>query len=90
MVHYHIRWSSKELLDWEPHPSRATAEGRAQQLVQSGETFTIEKGDDACPRCGGAFRLTPADTGAIKAGPGDELCASRGQPPSTGEGETPP
>jgi len=30
MLHYHIRWSRKEFLDWEAHPSRAEADARAK------------------------------------------------------------
>src|SRR5690348_7067904 len=51
MNHYHIKWSSKEVLDWEAFGSRAEAETAAQQLVRWGETYTIEERDEACPRC---------------------------------------
>lgn len=51
MLHYHIRWSSKQLLDWEAHPSRADAEARANNLVRPGETYTIEEHNESCPRC---------------------------------------
>lgn len=64
MAHYHIRWSSKEVLDWEAHPSRAEAETRAKQLARSGETYTIEERDECCPRCVEAFRLKRAEANA--------------------------
>lgn len=66
MPHYYIRWSRKEFLDWEAHPSRAEADARAKQLVGSGETYTIEECDDCSHRCGEAFpfRLEPVDTNA--------------------------
>ena len=59
-AHYHIRWSSKELLDWEPFDTRTDAEARAAQLVRSGETFTIEECDETCPRCTKTFHYQPA------------------------------
>jgi len=55
--HYHIRWSTKEVLDWEAFESRADAEASAAQLVCPDETYTIEERDEDCPRCGNAGRL---------------------------------
>ena len=40
---YHIRWNTKDDLDWECHPSVKSAEAAARQLVLPGETYTIEK-----------------------------------------------
>lgn len=56
-MHYHIRWSTKELLDWAAFPSRAEAEASAKQLVRSGETYVIEERDESCPRCLKSFNL---------------------------------
>lgn len=61
MPHYHIRWSTKEVLDWEAFDSRAEAETSAQQLVRLGETYTIEERDEDCPRCWKSFHLKQAD-----------------------------
>lgn len=57
MTHYHIHWSGRDTLDWERFSSRGEAEASAKQLVRSGETYTIEERDDACPRCHAAFAL---------------------------------
>lgn len=50
-VHFHIHWSTCEILDWQAFPSRASAEQCAHDLVQPDETFTIETRDETCPRC---------------------------------------
>jgi hypothetical protein len=64
-MHYHIRWSTKEVLDWEAFESRAEAEAAAQQLVQPDETYTIIERDESCPRCRKAFKLkTSSETEA--------------------------
>ena len=63
MTHYHIRWSGKELLDWQRFSTPEEARTRARQLVRLGETYTIEERDDeTCPRCKGtmnAFSMHP-------------------------------
>jgi hypothetical protein len=52
MTHYHIRWSGKDLLDWQRFNTPEEAKARARQLVRLGETYTIEEHEDnACPRC---------------------------------------
>lgn len=51
MPHYHIRWSGRAVLDWEPFSTRVEAEASAKQLVRSGETYNIEERDGDCPRC---------------------------------------
>jgi hypothetical protein len=61
MVHYHIRWSTKGVLDWEAFDSREEAEASAQELVRLGETYTIEERDDNCPRCWKSFHIRQAD-----------------------------
>lgn len=61
MAHYHIHWSTKEILDWEAFDSSAEAETSAQQLVRPGETYTIEERAENCPRCWKSFRLRKAD-----------------------------
>jgi len=57
MNHFHIRWSTKEVLDWQAFDSHTEATERAAQLVRPGETYKIEKRDESCPRCWRAFRL---------------------------------
>lgn len=49
-AHFHIRWGSGRL-DWEPFNSRDDAEFRAQELVRSRETYSIEQFDKSCQRC---------------------------------------
>lgn len=56
MQHFHIRWSTKDTLDWESFASPAEAEASARKLVRLGETYTIEERDEACPRCRAAFK----------------------------------
>ena len=51
MTHYHIRWSGKELLDWQRFSTPEEAKARARQLVRQGETYTIEEHDETCSRC---------------------------------------
>jgi hypothetical protein len=51
MKHYHIRWSTRPVLDWEPFETRAEAEAVAKQLVRYGETYKIEEFDESCARC---------------------------------------
>jgi hypothetical protein len=57
MTHYHIRWSGNVPLDWECFGTRAGAEASAKQLVRRGETYTIEKHDESCPRCRTAMEV---------------------------------
>lgn len=49
-AHYHIRWDSGRV-DWEPFSSREEAEWRAQEIVMSRETYSIEQFDRLCERC---------------------------------------
>lgn len=56
MPHYHIRWSSKQELDWERHESRSDAEKSAKQLLRDGETYAIEEHGDGCQRCRTALK----------------------------------
>lgn len=60
MSHYHIRWSGKDILDWERFGSRTEAEVRARELVRRGETYTIEEYDRSCPRCPDVFESVAA------------------------------
>jgi hypothetical protein len=55
-VHYHIRWSGKESLDWESFGMREEAETGAKRLVRSGETYVIEEFGAECPRCRAAMQ----------------------------------
>ena len=50
-VHYHIRWSGNDTLDWDCFDTRSAAEERARELVRSNENYTIEEQDETCPRC---------------------------------------
>lgn len=50
-LHYHIRWSTKEDLDWQAFDTAAEAESAAANMVQSGETYTVEEVDEICSRC---------------------------------------
>src|SRR5215469_6360335 len=72
MSHYHIRWSSKEVLDWEAHPSRVEAVASANKLVRCGETYTIEERDDRCPRCWKSFDLKRSDPNPTQTYPWQE------------------
>jgi hypothetical protein len=55
MTHYHIRWSGNELLDWQRFSTPEEAKVSARELVRQGETYVIEKHDEACPRCQAAI-----------------------------------
>ena len=57
LLQFHIRWSSKTMLDWESFKTRKEAEASANQLVRSSETYTIEQRDETCPRCTAASIL---------------------------------
>lgn len=50
-VHYHIRWSSKDDLDWERFATRAEAERRANELALTGETYVVEARGESCSQC---------------------------------------
>jgi hypothetical protein len=54
-LHYHIRWSSSSLLDWQSFASREEAEIAAKELVQENETYTIETATIGCKPCLEAF-----------------------------------
>ena len=47
-------------LDWERFDTHAAAEESAKQLMRLGETYTIEKYDEACPRCRDAMNAKSA------------------------------
>jgi hypothetical protein len=51
MTHYHIRWSTTSLLDWQRFETRPEAQQAAKGLVGSGETCEIEEVDTSCARC---------------------------------------
>lgn len=53
MIHYHIRWSSKnrKTLDWERFDTAEKAEDSAKRLVLPGENYSIEQFDSDCLRC---------------------------------------
>jgi hypothetical protein len=62
MPHYHIRWSTKEILDWEAFDGKAEAEAAAQQLVRLGETYLIVERDGSCPRCRESLKLKKTES----------------------------
>lgn len=59
-LHYHIRWSGKEMLDWQAFASRDEAEARARELVRPGEAYAIEAHGQLCRRCQAAMTLKQA------------------------------
>jgi hypothetical protein len=50
-IHFHIRWTDSEKLDWERFNSREDAEVSAEQLMRPGESYEIEEFDDSCAEC---------------------------------------
>jgi hypothetical protein len=50
VIHCHIRWSNTKL-DWERFLTDEEAQSRASELVQPGESYTIEAFDSNCPQC---------------------------------------
>ena len=51
-THFHIHWTIKKILDWEPFKSHADALARAKELSGTGELFTIAEVSVKCPVCG--------------------------------------
>ncbi len=52
-THFHIRWSTAALLDWQSFHTRDEAEHIAKELAHPHETYTIEEMlDESCQRCG--------------------------------------
>jgi hypothetical protein len=49
--HYHIRWSGDPALDWDCFTTAEEAKCCADQMVRSGEDYTVEKFGDDCVRC---------------------------------------
>jgi hypothetical protein len=50
-VHYHIRWSTSTLLDWQAFSRLTEAEAVAKHLVRGDETYSIEAFGADCKRC---------------------------------------
>jgi hypothetical protein len=50
-LHYHIRWSTKPNLDWQPFDTAAEAETAATYMLLPDETFTVEEAGEMCSRC---------------------------------------
>ena len=50
-LHYHIRWSTTDVLDWECFRTYKSAEERARQLVAPHEDYFIEVRGELCERC---------------------------------------
>jgi hypothetical protein len=48
-IHFHIHWPDK--LDWERFETREDAFARAGEIVQPGESYSVETFDDLCPVC---------------------------------------
>ena len=59
-LHYHIRSSGKEALDWKRFGSRSEAEASARELVRPGEAYAIEAHGQLCRRCQAAMKLKQA------------------------------
>ena len=53
MMHYHIRWShpKNSRLDWQVFDTPEEARAEAEQLVRPGESYSVEKFENDCPRC---------------------------------------
>jgi hypothetical protein len=51
-IHFHIRWTEKNLFDWEPFDTKHEALSHALNLARHGETFTIEEVFAPCCVCG--------------------------------------
>jgi hypothetical protein len=60
LPHYHIHWSGKTTLDYEPFATGAEAEESAKQLARPGETFTIEEHGETCPQCMALMKKSPS------------------------------
>ena len=65
--HYHIRWSTKDDLDWQVFGADAEAESAAASMVQPNETFTIEEAGEHCSRCAPQAEPKPAPVQTPKA-----------------------
>ena len=50
-MHYHIRWSLTDELDWERFETHAIAEQRGRELVGPTESYTIEEHGETCLHC---------------------------------------
>jgi len=48
-THFHIFWTQNHLMDWQCFETRAEATMRAMELVQPGETFSVEEILLQCP-----------------------------------------
>lgn len=48
-LHFHIRWSTTDILDWQAFENREAAEDSARDLVQPNETFIIEECHETHP-----------------------------------------
>ena len=51
-IHYHIRWTKKNILDWEPFNTKHEALSHAIGFARAGDVFTIEEVSTPCPVCG--------------------------------------
>ena len=51
-THFHINWTTKRILDWEPFNTHVDARARAQELAGPNEIFTIAELSVKCPICG--------------------------------------
>jgi len=61
MFHYHIRWSDSKL-DWQVFNTPEEARRDANRLVRPGETYTIDKFEDGCPKCAANLVATEIKT----------------------------
>jgi hypothetical protein len=51
-THFHIHWTTKKILDWEPFRTHADALARAEELAGPSELFSVEEISAKCPVCG--------------------------------------
>jgi hypothetical protein len=49
--HFHIKWTEKNRFDWQRFDDPSSAAERASELVQPGETFSVEQFSDECTVC---------------------------------------
>jgi hypothetical protein len=52
-THFHIHWTTKKILDWEPFNTHNEALARAEELADPSDLFSVEELSTKCPVCGG-------------------------------------
>ena len=51
-THFHIHWTTKKILDWEPFNTHNEAMARAQEVAGLSDLFSVEELSAKCPICG--------------------------------------